>query len=278
MIIFARTRYHYDSYTDFWKLVELSGYPIVYVDEIEINNPDNTYIFSPMNGEFQSLIPKTWVPKGHRCTILHWNLERPSGSGGLLFYKESNQRYIDRGWIDAVLVSDRQLAADTGFKYVPLGSHKDLGEFSLHCDKMYDVAVMSCYSPRRAFLFNYPYLKAQDNGLTIAPNCWGQERHEALKASRYMLNIHQDGYQYLEPLRFALAAAYGLPIISESCGSFYPYTNGTLVISEHLLKCEGTGAIKYATRYREDYFGVAARLYLEAVIDGNFKSLLEKHL
>ena len=37
MIIFTRTRHTYDSYSDFWKLVELSGFNICFVDEIDIS-------------------------------------------------------------------------------------------------------------------------------------------------------------------------------------------------------------------------------------------------
>ena len=50
-IIFAKPVRHYDSYTDFWRLVELSGFPTIYVNEIDITKP-GIYITSPMNGDY----------------------------------------------------------------------------------------------------------------------------------------------------------------------------------------------------------------------------------
>ncbi len=35
-ITFVKTRHVYDSYTDFWRLVELSGFPTIYYDELDL--------------------------------------------------------------------------------------------------------------------------------------------------------------------------------------------------------------------------------------------------
>ena len=43
--------------------------------------------------------------------------------------------------------------------------------------------------------------------------------------SRFALNIHQDGYPFQEPLRFALFAAYGLPILTETITDSYPWSD-----------------------------------------------------
>jgi hypothetical protein len=53
-------------------------------------------------------------------------------------------------------------------------------------------------------------------GLRLAPNSWGTERHAVLSHTRAMLHVHQhDAIHTVAPLRFALAAAYQLPVISE---------------------------------------------------------------
>jgi hypothetical protein len=222
-IVFARTRYVYDSYTDFWRLVELSGFPTVYVDEIDRSNPNVTYIVSPFNGEI--------FPLGEgerRSKVILWNLERPAGSGGIEKYITDLRGHIKQGYMDEVIVSDTTLAKKTEFTYVPLGSHRDLGEPGAL--KSYAYAHLMCYSTRRSFLFNTPGdIKEVYYGLPIAPNGWGEDRHLALQKSWMMLNVHQDDDPILEPLRFALATAYGLPILSENMvASPFPYHKGTV--------------------------------------------------
>lgn len=41
-----------------------------------------------------------------------------------------------------------------------------------------------------------------------------------------MANIHQTPAPITEPLRFALAASYGLPLLSETCVDPWPLTEG----------------------------------------------------
>lgn len=225
-IVFAKTRYFYDSYRDFWKLVELSEYPVVYVDEIDHRAKNTTYIACPFNGEFHGLGNHK---EGRKSKILLWNLERPSASGGVEDYKKHLQEHISNGYIDQVIVSDTTLADQTGFTYVPVGSHEGLGEPGGM--KSFAYVHLMCYSNRRGFLFdgdpNKPKLSYA--GTPIAPNGWGEERHQSLQKSWMMLNIHQDDDRYLEPLRFALAAAYALPILSENLyADPFPYQNGTI--------------------------------------------------
>lgn len=211
-IIFAQTRVQYDSYTDYRRLVELSGFPTVFIDEIDLQS-DNLYIVSPMNGEFDAHI--NWsIPR--RCRIFHWNLERP-GDGTVATYKAESTRRVREYKLDEIIVSDKTLAKITGFRYVPLGSHIDLGTPGLD-DKKYDYIHLMCYSPHRGHFFRYPQVRTEINGCRIADSThglWGEERHIALQQSKMLLNVHQDKHVFIEPLRFALAAAYGLPIITE---------------------------------------------------------------
>ena len=51
-IRFVRTRHFYESYQDFFRLVELSDFETIYVDELDISK-EGVYIVCPMNGEWR---------------------------------------------------------------------------------------------------------------------------------------------------------------------------------------------------------------------------------
>jgi len=258
-IVFARTRHVYDSYTDFWKLVELSGYPTIFLDEIDPTNARVIYIACPFNGEF---FPFGDL-KERKSKIVLWNLERPAGSGGKEGYIGDLQKHIESGYIDQVVVSDAALATTTGFTYCPIGSHRDLGEPGTL--KSYAYAHLLCYSNRRSILFDTPgNPKKYIAGLPIAPNGWGEERHIALQKSWLMLNVHQDEDPILEPLRFALATAYGLPILSENIAAQpFPYQGAVVQFplhglnlalmsafrKRHELTVEGLKSREFVTKY-----------------------------
>ena len=53
-------------------------------------------------------------------------------------------------------------------------------------------------------------------GLVIAPNAWNPERDKILKNTTAMLHVHQwRGVRTVAPLRYAMAAAYGMALIAE---------------------------------------------------------------
>jgi len=230
-IVFARTRYLYDSYTDFWRLVEISAFPICFVDEMDLSS-DNIYITAPMNGEWKPVINHYLETADNiNARLVLWNLERP-GDGTVESYKNGNQSLIDEGYLSDVLVSDRYLASQTGFRYMPFGLHPDLGTPGNFEDKNWDVIHLMCPSFRRGKWFDGNWMPlSRVYGVSVASNAWGDERHHKLQRSRFMANVHQDNHLYIEPLRFTLAAAYGLRILSESSYDFYPYNecDGILV-------------------------------------------------
>jgi hypothetical protein len=233
-IIFAKSVRHYDSYRDFWQLVELSGFPIISVSDIDITE-NQIVITTPMNGDYkehfvgnlahyeetgeitggQLLYQKnSGLPRMSHLII--WNLERPAGSGSVPEYAKESMEWITKHrYADEVWVSDFALANETMLRYVTLGSDYGLGEVSE--DKQYDFTHMSVTIPRRVQIY-----KDFKNG-QIGPNCWPPERNEVLKRSRFALNVHQDNWGFCEPLRLALFAAYGLPVISETLTSGFPY-------------------------------------------------------
>ena len=87
---------------------------------------------------------------------------------------------------------------------------------------IYDWAHMSYAWGRRENL----YRQLRSMGFTMAPNGFGVERHETLRRTRLMVNAQQYTLPIIAPLRFAVAAAYRLPIVSEALAQPYPHIAG----------------------------------------------------
>ncbi|MHC4271875.1 MAG: hypothetical protein ACYST2_06140 [Planctomycetota bacterium] len=233
-IIFAKPVHKYDSYTDFWRLVELSGFSIISVNEIDITQYQ-IIITAPMNGDYKEhmvgnlahyeetgeitggqLLYQKQSGLPRLSHMIAWNLERPAGSGSVPEYAKESMDWITKHrYADEVWVSDPALADETMLRYVTLGSDYGLGEISE--EKQYDFTHMSMPNPRRVQIYKH------FNNEQIGPNCWPPKRDEVLKQSRFALNVHQDNYPFCEPLRLALFAAYGLPVISETLKNSFPY-------------------------------------------------------
>jgi len=244
-IVFAATDHNYESYRDFWQLVSLSGFPIIKVSEVDISKKV-VYITAPMNRDWRNHInsqhKKKKLVKAH---LILWNIERPSGSAGSVgeysdqcYYlqvgKWENGEIInedgDKAWgrfIDNVWVSDQKLAQETGLDFIVLGSHEDLGRPG--ADKKYSLVHMSYEVNRRKSLYD----QFRNGNISVAPNAWPPERDEILKASKFALNVHQDHHPFQEPLRFALFAAYGLPIISETIYDATPFSDEFMIFSDY---------------------------------------------
>lgn len=226
-ITFVRTSHFYDSYTDLIRLIELNDFPTIREYDFDISK-EGVYIFITMNGDVEAHLtnelnsgkPALW---SHRIL---WNLERPPGSAGI------GSEYMRRQWslihnrlFDEVWVSDQRLADESELRYVTLGSDERLGEVGT--DKRYDFIHLSYETGRRQTI--YKYFPAH----TVAPNCWGDERHSALKQASFGLAVHQDYLSFQEPLRLSLFAAYGLPIISEALYNSYPWDDQTIITAPY---------------------------------------------
>jgi hypothetical protein len=204
VIIFARTRYEYPSYGDFFRFVEISGFKTCFVDQIDLAQ-DNTYIFTPMNGEVAPHLRN--FAGTRRAKVIWWNLERP--------HDETLPSSMDtlEGLIDSVWVSDRYFATlNPRFTFVRLAGHQHYGMRT--AARHWDVCHLSYLWGRR--LEAVDRLRAQ--GVSIAPEAWGAKEQNAIVAtSHMMLTLHQyEVYPIIEPIRFAIAASYGIPIVSES--------------------------------------------------------------
>jgi len=224
LIIFARTRHVYDSYTDFWRLVELGNFPICYIDEVNLGQR-NVYITTMIDpnpdGEWAQMI-KLQEGQRRNAHLILWNLERPKGwCQTVMRYNERCHLMLSRRWFDEIWVSDRRLAQESELRHVILGSHPGLGTPGALDEKSYGLVHMSYATNRRQTVY-----KHFDS---IGPSCWGEERDRVLRASRFALNVHQDDHPFQEPLRFALFAAYGLPILSEAMFDAYPWGTENMV-------------------------------------------------
>jgi len=262
MIIFAKTRHIYDSYSDFWKLVELSKFPTCFIDEIDISL-ENTYIFTPINGEYghHIIAQKNNASKVKRAKLVWWNLERQ-----LLI---DNASLIDI--VDDIWVSDRYYATlNNKFKFVILGSHPNLRLNQDILPKIYDYCHISYITGRRGPF----YQMASQRGLKGSPAGWGEERDIAIRSSKILINIHQDDAEIAEPLRFAVCAAYSLPIISETIKDPYP-----LIDSDNIIMANYYDMInKVMANYNSDLTNMGNSLYDKLCVENTFKISVEKGL
>ncbi len=196
----------YDSYTDYWSLVRLSGFEVCEENEVEPDS-DHVYILSPPNGNAHAI-----AGQARRCRMICWFLERPVSG----LHTVVNHDY------DAVWVSDRWLADELRHegkvRYVPVGGHPQLGGEPV-ADKRWDVTHQAYVYGRRASIINDLIIA----GFRVGPACWGKDRDEQLAASKVGLCLHQDNLLLLEPLRYVLFACWKLPIVAEKCHRHYPY-------------------------------------------------------
>lgn len=201
---FVRPHYEYDSYSDLMKLIELSGYPLIFYEEIDPDS-DNLYILTVLNGEINE---NGWGDKPRATIILldlEWRLKESDYA-----WSESDLT-LPKG-VSRVWAADKWYAERIGAQYVPIGSHVGLVGTAVTEDR-FDLAPLSYRTNRR----NAAFGQMQDMGLTLAPNSWGEERDAVIKASSAIVHVHQhDRIPTVAPLRYALAAAYHKPLISEA--------------------------------------------------------------
>lgn len=167
------------------------------MDEMDLQS-DNTYIFSTPDTHWMQGWPDA------KCRIIYYCFE---------WYLDKEKEYSNIPCIET-WCTDKWWSDRIGAKYVPMGSHRDLNPRPLDSvDKIYDVCTLWAGS------FNRYHAEDLINRaeLTRAPNGWGDERHRVLSQSRMMVCVHQNpDAKTVAPQRWALAAAYKLPVISET--------------------------------------------------------------
>lgn len=200
-VLFARTRHDYMPYGDFFRVAELSLYPVVWLDEVDWQAADQTVIASPFNGEWLGL------PTAKKTRLIWWNIERANPNTD---YRRGG--YDVPPYVDEVWCSDAQMSANTGARYVFLGGHRELAGI-VQLEREYDlIMLMAIFGRRNVLMQGLRQFRVAD----MAGGTWGNERHYRMRKTALMLSAHQDEMQYLEPPRFMLAGCYGLPIITET--------------------------------------------------------------
>lgn len=232
-IVFVRTRHEYGSYRDYWSLVELAGFDTCYTEQMDLREK-HFYIVSPINGDFRPHIDHCRknvpgsMPGEKRAKIAWWNLERPdtSGSEPLTGVVDDVLKYVDIAW-----TSDRYYETlDPRQQHVVMGSDARLCKNFERRSIAYDYTHQSYVWGRR----EETYIRLRHDGFREGPNAWFEERDAILKSSRVLVNIHQTPAPIGEPIRFAMGAAYKIPLISETLAGGYPLVAGVDYIEEPL--------------------------------------------
>lgn len=195
------------SYSDYFRLVELSGIETCRYDKLDFGRKA-AFIYN-----FHGTVH---IPKKKEAKTILWFLERPGNNGEANFVTFINGFMSDRN-LDYIWFSDQtmqRLLPQPNSMFVPLGGDVRLGSAD-GLAKIYDGAHFSFLTDRRFFL---THLR------NMAPNnVWGENRDLAIRQSKFLLNVHQDNGRFIEPLRFALAAAYAMPLLSEESDNSFPF-------------------------------------------------------
>lgn len=205
--IFVMPRKFYPSYVDVWELARLSGFELIYQDEANLADEQQTFIFAA---------PESIPDCTHaRARTILWQLE----------YGGDYTRQANGDTVSEVWCSDPSYASRTGTKFVLMGSHRGLNPALARCDNEYDVTMLAYMVGRRGEIkerlsdLNWP---------KNYPGHVGDERHALLARTRLMLHVHQHETPAIAPQRFALAAAYHMPLISETVSDTGVYGNAVM--------------------------------------------------
>ena len=230
-IVFAHPTYQYGSYHYFRKLVELSGFEVCSIPDIDLTR-DVIYIVSPACNELAAhLGGAQFDVRPVRAKIVYWNLERPDVITDNVYALPGNAVHASTAsvlglpGVAAAWVSDRhQASLDSLHKHVVLGSHVGLGESPI-LPKRWDLCHFSYIHGRRQVISRLEQL------LRVAPEGAPpdhMDRAAILATSRAILSVHQTPVPVLEVLRSAWSAAWRLPLICETVADPWP-----LVENEH---------------------------------------------
>lgn len=185
----------YPSYTDIRRLVELSGFRSVPMSKVDVFSRAPLVVVTPepVGDRF----------RGVAARVICWQLEYAGD------YTHNYDQFGGEVW-----ASDKAWADAHGAKYVLMGSHPELAmNAQVKVDSQFDVTMLGYMTPRRQAIKD-----------TLADLRWpadypGHEigREIVLTNTRLMLHVHQhDNAPYIAPQRIAIAAAYHMPVISET--------------------------------------------------------------
>lgn len=253
---------YYDPYKDYFHIAELSGYPVIWLDEIDPES-DNTYILSPLNGSW------THGWQNPKARIILHDLEWRLSEGA---YTWDKSELVTPPGVAEVWASDRWYANITGVRYVPLGSHPGLVQSEAPAQDKFDVSFQAYVWGRRNTLAD----RFMEKGLTIAPSKWNPDRDALLKSTTALIHSHQwEGVNTVAPLRYAIAAAYALPLISEQVQD-QDIFDGVVLFSDYDALPEYTATM--TRRYQGELRERGQALHNLLCVDNSFRSFVEAAL
>lgn len=266
---------HHASYTDFWRLVELSGFDIVRPEEVNLT-ATGTYIFPTLDQDMMACLER--APKGRRrARAVFWNLERPDanlrpGMDMAETYREAITQILE--WADEIWVFDRLIRGmDERTKFAVLGGHPELVPPAQEAVR-HDLIHIGQLTPRRIKILDT--LRSKYGVLNAS---WGPDRAAALASSRALIGIDRvDGLHISAPLRWAVAAATRLPILQEEAPDPYPLVKDVSILMApygSLAKAAGTILDLWAP---EDLAGIGKAAYDVCCREWTFRRGVEEAL
>ena len=172
--VFVRSSLGYRAYSDFWRLVELAGFPVIDRSRLNLSS-DALYIWVEMDTDLME--PLSDTPKhGRRARTAFWNLEpvdrRASEAiSATDFWRAGLDKIL--GLVDDVWVSDRAvMALDHRPTWVAFGGHKGLLETVAGTGPVYDVAHIGQLTPRREKVIG----ELRRREISVSPSPGGVER------------------------------------------------------------------------------------------------------
>lgn len=227
-----------------------------------------TFIWPTMDWETVERLARE--PKGSRqARVIWWYLERPDAHRRKMSPQDLFRQSIEevlQSWVDEVWVSERTMFSwDSRTRYVRLGGHPGLREAVPSVVPAFDVAHFGQLSPRRSRIIS----DLGRRGFSVTPGAWGSERAALLEASTLLLNIDRvDGMHLSAPLRFVLAAAHRLPILTEAAADLDP-----LVPGESILQAPYEGLVELVAESlpRKDLLAIGNAGYRALCLEHPFR-------
>lgn len=227
--VFVRSSRRYTSYSDFWHLVELSGFSIIDRSQIDFD-ADAFYIWVEMDVDFMVSVHDRSKPS-RKARTAFWHLEpvdrRVSEQiDAVAWWKASLDQTLEL--VDQVWVSDPEvLKMDPRAKWVCFGGHQGLRETATGDGPTYDVAHIGQRTARRERVIS----ELERRGISVSPSPGGTERIRIFTTSKLMLDVQRlEGLPLLTPIRWVTAAAYRLPIVREELPDPSPLVAGESII------------------------------------------------
>jgi len=261
-VIFCKTRHQdigYQSYSDFWAMVQWAGYPIIYVDQLDPQS-DNTYIITPLNGE--------WIDgwKSPKAKIIHWEFE---------WRTDWRAKVDEPEGVAEVWAMDRWYAAQIGARYVPVGGDDRLNQSPVYVSRPQNsIALLNYQTPRRQIITSQ--LQSLGINITAVSGHWGVDRSIRLSNASAMVHVHQlDNMNTVAGLRWCIAAAHGLAMITETVHDRGIFDYSYMMQSDYVYLASFTKHCLADPRMLADY---GRALHQLLCVDYTFRRSVDAHV